>query len=104
MVSLPLKSDRTGALTMTDQPPRKAWWHQLRLGLSLRVLMALVLLIGGGLGWVTYRANVQRDAVAAIRAAGGVVHYEWEVKDQSLTTPVPVPPWRRWLVDVLGPD
>jgi hypothetical protein len=28
--------------------------------------MVLVLIIGGGLGWVIHRARVQREAVAAI--------------------------------------
>ena len=38
--------------------------------------MALVLLLGGGLGWVVHCARVQRDAVSAIRRAGGNVFYD----------------------------
>jgi hypothetical protein len=40
-----------------------------RVGLSLRVLMLLVLLLGGGLGWWSYRARVQ--------AAGGATWLDW---------------------------
>ena len=60
---------------------QRPWWRRLRTGLSLRVLMALVLATGGGLGWVVYRARVQRAAVAAIVAAGGSVRYSWDFDD-----------------------
>ena len=55
----------------TDSPPPPRRW----LRVSLRGLMILVLLIGGGLGWLVHRAKVQRDAVAAIRRSGGTVSY-----------------------------
>src|SRR5262249_2149905 len=38
--------------------PRRRWLRP-----SVRALMALVLVLGGALGWVVHRANVQRDAV-----------------------------------------
>ena len=38
-----------------------------RLRLSVRALMVLVLITGGGLGWLVYSARIQRDAIAAIQ-------------------------------------
>src|SRR5215218_9119802 len=45
---------------------------------SVRALMALVLALGCGLGWFVHRAQVQRDAVAAILRVGGRVSYDWQ--------------------------
>jgi hypothetical protein len=61
---------------MQDQRSPKSWRHRLRL--SVRAMMLLVLFFGGGLGWIIHRAKLQRDAVAAIRHAGGYVAYDWE--------------------------
>ena len=47
---------------MPEQPSSDTWRRRLRI--SVRGLMALVLIVGGGLGWVIHRAHVQRDAVA----------------------------------------
>jgi internalin A len=89
-------------------PPRR----RKRFGLSLRVLMVLVLLLGGGMGWYAYRARVQREAVAAIEAAGGKVYYdlEWEYRDLGpilrfyRTLRPRKPRWPKWLVERVGPD
>jgi hypothetical protein len=43
--------------------------------------MVLVLVIGALLGWMARRARVQREAVAAIQKAGGMVGYNWEWKE-----------------------
>jgi hypothetical protein len=56
------------------RPPRRF------LRFSVRGMIVLVLMIGGGLGWLVRRTHSQRDAVAAIRAASGSVQYEWEWK------------------------
>ncbi len=61
---------------MSDQPVRKPWWHRFRF--SLRSLMIVIGIVGGGLGWIIHRAQVQRDAVAAIGRAGGFVLYDWQ--------------------------
>jgi internalin A len=90
---------------MRDHPSPKSWRHRLRL--SVRALMVLVLITGAGLGWVIHRARVQREAVAAIRKAGGQVAYNWEWKNghwvlrggKPLTPNAP-----RWLVHTLGID
>jgi hypothetical protein len=68
-----------------------------RARLSVRVLMIIILLIGGGLGWLFHSARVQREAVEAIKRAGGWVLYEWEEPPRNS-------PWPKWLYDALGQD
>src|SRR5262245_41378889 len=75
----------------------------LRVRLSVRALMALVLAIGGGLGWFVHRAQLQRDAVAAILRAGGRVSYDWQWNNGRRIAKGK-PRWPGWLVDRLGPD
>jgi internalin A len=75
-----------------------------RIGLSLRVLMVVVLLLGGGFGWLAYRARVQRQAVAAIEAAGGTVFYDWDYADEAPILPGKKRPWPNWLIKLVGPD
>jgi hypothetical protein len=64
---------------MPDQPLWRSWFRRPRL--SVRASMVLVLLLGGGIGWVVRIARIQRGAVAAIQRAGGRVWYSWEFKD-----------------------
>src|SRR5262245_42630968 len=88
-----------GMETSTKRP----WWNRLRL--SLRGLIALVLLIGGGMGWMVRSARVQRDAVAALERTPSAVFYDWQrVKIGSLSGYKldAAPPWPRWLGDPLG--
>ena len=61
-------------------------WLKRRGRLSIRGLVVLVLVVGGGLGWEIRSAREQRAAVAAIHARGGYVAYdiEWQ-----LATPNP---------------
>ncbi len=89
----------TGALGMKLPPIR----------ITVRLFMALILALGGTLGWVTRSARVQRDAVAAVERGGGKVKYDWDFripKDRSLpkmkATGRPSAP--KWLVDSLGVD
>ncbi len=80
---------------------KKRWWRYLRL--SMRGLIVLVLLTGGGLGWLIRAARIQREAVAALEKCGCAATYDWQVNDGK-----PVPggrPWApHWLVDRLGVD
>jgi hypothetical protein len=87
---------------MPEQPSTGTWRRLLRI--SVRGLMAFVLLVGGGLGWVIHRAHVQRDAVAAIRRVGGEAAYNWEWSNGSPVTPRSKPPWPDWVRRILGPD
>ena len=66
-------------------------------------MMILVLVVGGVLGWFARRARVQRDAVAAIKRAGGVVFYKWQWANNDLILNAS-PPGPRWLRAPLGPD
>ncbi len=66
--------------------------------------MVLVLLLGGGLGWLIYRAKVQRDAVAVVIRSGGSVVYDWQYGPVEGFAPPSQPNAPRWLVDWLGPD
>ena len=91
-----------------NSEPRRRWW-QVRL--SLRTVLYLVVVVGVGLGWLVHRATVQRDAVAAIRAAGGKAFYDWELTTEVTSyghaprlNPQATPHWPEWLVDQLGPD
>jgi hypothetical protein len=79
---------------------RRPWRRYLHL--SLRSLLALVLVWGIWLGWIVHCAQVQREAVAAIERAGGEVRYDWQWKDNA---PVHGKPWGpKWLVDRVGID
>ncbi len=65
--------------------------------------MVLVLIVGGGLGWFTRRATVQRDAVRAITAGGGNATYDFQ-RNAGPRYPSGIPPGPKWLVDRLGVD
>jgi internalin A len=77
-----------------------------RFGLSLRVLMVVVLVLGGSFGWLAYRARVQRQAVAAIEAAGGTVLYDFDYADGTprLLVPGKKRRWPDWLINLVGSD
>ena len=73
------------------------------LRISIRGLMALVLIIACALGWIVSRARVQRNAVAAVRKAGGTVLYDFE----NVRGPGPRPGLRRWqrlVANAIGVD
>ena len=72
------------------------------LRLSVRAMIALILLLALGFGWIANRAGVQREAVAAIERAGGKVWYQWEwLNDDAIEGK---PNWPQWLVNVIGID
>jgi hypothetical protein len=75
-----------------ETPRKRSWWRYLRL--RVRGLMLVVLAVAGCLGWWLHLARVQRQAVAAIRGAGGTIWYEWDVPDDPGT-----PGWRRWVAE-----
>jgi hypothetical protein len=93
---------------MPEQPTSRTGRHRFRL--SVRGLMILVLLLGGGLGWFAHvlrKAQAQRDAVSAIQRIGGNVHYESEWSNATPpvgTLPSRPPLWPKWLVDRVGTD
>ena len=78
----------------TQTIPKSERTPARRFRLSVRALMVLVLLVGGCLGRVLYRAQPQKEAVGAIKRAGGTVGYaadDW-------------PRWRQSIVDAIGRD
>jgi internalin A len=80
--------------TATPTKPRRR-----RFVLNLRVLMLVVLIVGGGLGWKARRASIQRRAVAAIKEAGGLIYYDHQIQGNTR-----VPTARPWAPDWLrGP-
>jgi hypothetical protein len=78
----------------------RSWWHRIRL--SVRGLIVVVLLIGGGLGWVVRKARIQRDAVRALQSRGAFIFYDWQFKDGHTTDGKPPAP--KWLVRLIGVD
>ncbi len=60
---------------MTKSADSRPWWRRLRVRISIRTLLVLVLLVGGGLGWIVNSARIQRLAVESIRKNSGLVVY-----------------------------
>lgn len=73
--------------------------------ISIGAFVLLVLILGGGFGWMVHCARVQRDAVDAIRRADGSVWYGWQYKkgtaSRSWISESRAP---RWLINALGVD
>ncbi len=86
-----------------DEDATRPWWDPLRRRPGERLKFNAVMLVVGVLGYGFLLANVQREAVAAIRAAGGRVHYGWQVGNPAAVADSR-PIWRRWVGDRLGPD
>ncbi len=91
---------------MSDQPksvsgPTGRWRRYLRF--SLRGLIVVVLLIGGWLGWIVRSARIQRDAVAAIERAGGLVTYN-SVRNAKPRSRSRKPVAANWLMNAIGID
>ncbi len=91
---------------MTEAAANRRWWQRLRVRISMRTLMVLVLLIGGGLGWVVRGARIQREAVAAIENEGGVYYdWQWDLEKDTVLDPskarLSTP---KWLIDWVGVD
>jgi Leucine-rich repeat (LRR) protein len=87
--------------TMAAEPVPRSLQRYLRF--SVRGLIVGVLLFGVWLGSIVRSARIQRDAVAAIRQAGGGVKYHWEWKSWE-DTGSGNPRAPRWLVDRIGVD
>ena len=79
---------------MAPQPVLHSWRRAVRL--SVRGLIVLVLVLGAFLGWLVRSAQIQRDAVTAIKQASGVAFYERELR------PAAKPRAIKWLVANVG--
>src|SRR4051794_11183439 len=80
--------------------------RRLRFGISVRMLMFLVLVFGCWLGWYVRSVGVQRGSVAAIKAAGGSVAYDWDWGhyNPDIIDPNGKPRAPKWLADRVGVD
>jgi hypothetical protein len=82
----------------------KSWWRRPRI--SVRTLMIVVLMFGGGLGWVAHVARLarnQREVVATVTAAGTLAFYDCEYVDGEIDWEAK-PPAPQWLLDRVGVD
>jgi hypothetical protein len=82
-------------------PKSRRRWFQF----SLRTTLTAIALICVWLGVITYRADTQRRAVEAIKAANGIVGYDYERDDdgnfdRSRASSPPGPSWLRRLIGV----
>ncbi len=91
---------RTLDASTTERPKRQV----PRLRFSLRALMVIVLILGGVLGYWVARSREQKAAVAAIERAGGTVAYDWEWHGGFHIRGQQPPRWKRWPIQLLGPD
>jgi len=92
---------------MSEGTATRRWRKLLRF--SLRGMIVLVLVIGGGLGWLVRSARIQHAAVAAVTGVGGSVMYDWQwnnrtsyTSDASYTGGASWVP--KWVTDRVGTD
>ena len=85
-------------------PEPTAATRRRRLVLGLRGLMLLVLVVGGGIGWMARRASIQRRAVDVIERAGGSVTYDHEVDAAGNRIHDPRPGRPAWLGRAVGDE
>jgi hypothetical protein len=87
-----------------DKPARRRWRFGFRF--SLRAFLGAVTIFCILLAWQLHKAKQQREAVAAIRDAGGWVHYDYELagslQDQNQPHDRPWEP--AWLLELVGID
>ena len=98
-----METSRPQEAAMNDQPnPACRPWHRF-VRFSVRGLIVLVLAVGVLLGWTVRSARIQREAVAAIKNAGGNVTYDWEWNNGK-SIPAGRPWGPQWLANLIGVD
>lgn len=85
----------------TDVPATLRPQRRSRLRLSLRMLVAVVLACGVGLGWKADKVRRARRGISAVRAMGGRVAFDYE-QDATGAPQGRSPSTPRWLVRWLG--
>ena len=82
---------------------KRPWWSYASL--SVRALIALIVVIAAALAWVSIPASVQRSAVRAIEESGGKVWYDVQadatpiVRVQARALPGEKQTWTNWLAN-----
>ena len=79
-------------------------WFWQRRQHTVNALIVAVLAVISSYGWWEHSVGTQRDAVAAIKSAGGEAHYDWQWSNGRLLRSGARPRWPEWLVSALGPD
>ena len=90
---------------MTTTPPPKRRTRRF-LQFSLRSLLVFVLLVSIGMSWLGVkleRARRQREAVRVIERIGGLVVYDYKLRQAHSPFPVE-PPVPKWKLALLGDD
>ena len=82
-----------------EKPPRR----RRRFTLSLRALMILVLIVGGGVGWKVNRARRQRLAIEAFQRIGASISFDYQHLDKN-GIPIGVPWAPVWLRNYAGDE
>jgi internalin A len=82
-------------------PTSRPWRTFIRF--SVRGLVVVVLVIGGWLGWIVRSVRIEREAVAAVKRAGGGVVYDWEWSNHNYRPGIK-PQGPIWLQDLIGLD
>ncbi len=67
-----------------------------------RGLIVLVLVIGVGLGWLVRSARINRQAVSAIKRAGGTAGYESQLYHGHFPRVTRAEQWRNWAANLIG--
>jgi len=83
----------------SNATPKHRWFR-----FSLRTLLIVVVLLSLPLGWFVRQAQRQRKAVEAIRKAGGLVWYDYELDEDGFSTGTEEPPTPAWLRELIGDD
>ena len=68
------------------------------------MLILVVPVIGGWLGWLARMPEFSAWAAAAIQRHGGWVNYDWQRRGELVYDPLADPPGPRWLIDRVGVD
>lgn len=94
--------DGAPAATAAQSAPRRGWG----LRFSLRGLLLVVTILCVSLAWRLHRAKLQREAVLALRDAGGWVYYDYQQYDpKSCQFDKEATPWEpEWLQAQVGID
>lgn len=76
---------------------------RFRLRFGVRLLLSMIVVIAGALGYVTRRARLQQRAIDAVRSVQGEVRFADDSVNGNMRR-FDEPPGPRWLRDQLGDD